>query len=125
MAHNFTLSPEDRLLWQQRAPRASYWFRVSNTHPFIHGGQPIPAPGVTPPPPPYTPVHPPATPTPAYPSLTDGQLVTSFPQMVHPGVVTPFPPVAVAPAPIYNIYQQNGAALVAPEDPQPPPPLVS
>lgn len=41
MATNFTLCPEDLLLWQQRAPRASWWFRVSNTHPFINGGQPI------------------------------------------------------------------------------------
>lgn len=64
MADNFTLSPEDRLLWQQRAPRASFWFRVSDTHPNINGGQPIPGLGVAPPPPPYSPPRMPAPPTP-------------------------------------------------------------
>ena len=65
MAQNFTLSPEDHLLWQERAPRASYWFGVSDTHPFIHGGQPNPARSDTPPPPPYIPMVPPPAPTPA------------------------------------------------------------
>lgn len=64
MAQNFSLSPEDRLLWQERAPRASYWFRVSDTHPFIHAGQPAAARSDTPPPPPYMPtVPPPPAPT--------------------------------------------------------------
>lgn len=112
MANNFTLSPEDRLLWQQRAPRASYWFRVSDTHPFINGGQPIPGLGATPPPPPYTPAQMPAPPIPAMqPYFGNGQVIPGI-----PAPMMPFP--SANTVPIYDVRHQNVAPTI-PEDPRP------
>ena len=107
MAENFTLSPEDRLLWQQRAPRASYWFGVSNTHPFINGGQPIPGLGAAPPPPPYAPIQPPAY-------LPNGQLLPGIPVVPHPGM---FP--HVGHMPIYDVRHQNEVAPAITGDTRP------
>ena len=75
MSNHPVLSPEDLLLWQQRAPRASYWLRVSDSHPFIDGGRPL----ETALPPPYTPVHIPAPAILAY--LGNDQLVPSIPSI--------------------------------------------
>jgi hypothetical protein len=102
--NNFVLSPEDRLLWQQRAPRASFWFRVSDTHPFINNGQPVGT--MTQPPPPYTPVQPPAYPGPVFePYPGYGQPASSIPGMIHPGTVIP-PPLANT-VPIYDVRDRN------------------
>ena len=100
MANNFSLSPEDRLRWQQRAPRASYWFGVSDTHPFIHGEQPI---GAPPPPPPYTPALP-TPPAPAFQSYQ--QSILNIPGVIYPGTVIQLPP--VNPVPIYDVRRDNG-----------------
>jgi hypothetical protein len=115
MANNFTLSPEDHLLWQQRAPRASYWLRVSDTHPFINGGRPIPEFGL-PPPPPYTPSHPP-TPVPSTQAhLSNVQGIPNFSGVIHPGVTT-FPPTGQVP--IYDIHRHVEPAQVVPRDSRP------
>ena len=98
MANNFSLSPEDRLLWQQRALRTFYWFQVSNMHPFINGGQPV---EMAPPPPPYTPALPPIQ---SY--LNHGSPVSSIPGAVHPGAIIPLP--SINPVPIYNVRHYNG-----------------
>ena len=79
MAHNSNLSPEDLLLWQQRAPRAAWWFGVSDHHPFINGGQPVPGLRAPSPPPPYTPAHPPAP--------------TISPALIMPPAHPPYPPI--------------------------------
>lgn len=108
MSHNFTLSPEDRLLWQQRAPQASYWFRVSDAHPFINGRQPI---GTTLPPlPPYTPTYPPVPPAPSFqPHLGNNQLTPSIPGLVHPRPMTPLP--CTNPVPIYDVCHHGETGL--------------
>lgn len=121
MANNFTLSPEERLMWQQRAPHASYWFGVSDTHPFIHGGQPIPALGVTPPPPPYASTFLPTAPTPVYPSFSNSQPIPSVPQITRPEAMTPFP--LSGPVPIYDVCHKNNVRPATPEDSQAPLPL--
>ena len=102
MANNFTLSPEDRRRWQQRAPRASYWFGVSNTHPFINGGQPT---GMTPPPPPYSPALP-TPPAQAFqPYFGDNQPLLHIPEAVQPGPIIQLP--LVNPVPIYDVHQNR------------------
>lgn len=109
MADDFTLSPEDRLLWQRRAPRASFWFRVSDTHPSINGGQPIPGLGVTPPPPPYSPPRLPAPPTPQ-PYLGSGQHTYGLgaaPPLPH--YLPPYPP--TLPTPTLQPYLGNGQPI--------------
>lgn len=134
MSQNFTLSPEDLLLWQSRAPCASWWLGVSNHHPFINGGQPMPPtlpPGTplpspqailpscqaTMPPPPYTSIPPLPLPTPALqPYLAGGQ--PGIFGAVLPAVVTPFPPGNLAPT--YDIHHQNNTAPAVIEDPSPP-----
>jgi hypothetical protein len=101
MAENFMLSPKDLLLWQQRAPCASYWFGVRNTHPFINGGQLIPGLGATLPPPPYT-----LPQLPAY--LANSQLIPGIPIATHPGATAMFPPINSVP--IYDGRHQNNIA---------------
>ena len=138
MSHNFTLSPEDRLLWQTRAPCASYWLGVSNHHPFIDGGWPVPLPEVTfppygttlpppgaippqfqttipplgtiLPPPPYTSTQPPTLPT----SASQPYLAGSQPSMLG---AAPFLPGNSVP--IYNIRHQNRTPATA-ENPSSP-----
>lgn len=108
MTQNFNLSPEDQILWRQRAPRASYWLGVSNAHPFINSGQPIPGLGVTPSLPSYPMMQPPVPATPTLPPyLANGPPIPGIPGMVHPGPVAPFFP--GIPVPIYDVCHQNGA----------------
>ena len=93
------LSPKDCLLWERNAPRASYWLGVSNTHPFIHGGQPM---GATLPPP-YSPAPPPTPLTPALqPYHRNNHPIPGIPGVVYPGVTIPLPP--TNPVPIYDVH---------------------
>ncbi|KAF9781634.1 hypothetical protein BJ322DRAFT_1023023 [Thelephora terrestris] len=107
MANNFSSSPEDRLLWQQRAPRASYWFHISDSHPDINGGQPIPEFG---PPPPYTPPHPPGPPAPSMQAhFSNTQVVPSLPGGIHSEATIGFLPASQVP--VYDLLQGIPAPL--------------
>ena len=97
MANNFNLTPEDHLHWQRRAPRASYWFGVSDVHPFINSGQPTGT-AMLPPPPPYTP----ALPTPPTPDFQPYPVNTG---VVHAETPVQLPPVNLVP--IYDIRNNN------------------
>ena len=113
MAENFELTPEDRLLWEQRFPRAGYWVGVHNSHPGINNGRPI----EPTPPPPYTgPALPPMPPAPAMPPyLGNNQPILGN---IHPGAMIPLPP--VNPVPIYDIRYHPGAMIpLPPIDPVP------
>ncbi|KAF9789323.1 hypothetical protein BJ322DRAFT_1018008 [Thelephora terrestris] len=112
MANNFSLSPEDHLLWQQRAPHASYWFRISDSHPDINGGQPIPEFG---PPPPYTPLHPPGPPAPSMQAhFSNAQVVPSLPGGIHSEATIGFLPASQVP--VYDVRQHVDLAPVAARD---------
>ena len=94
MSHNFTLSPEDCLLWQRRAPHASWWLGVSDHHPFINGGQPIPPPEVTLPP--YGMALPPTSTTLPPPGAIPPPFQTTLPPL---GTILPPPPYTSAQLP--------------------------
>lgn len=136
------LTPEDRLLWARRAPRASYWLGVSNTHPNIHGhyqptptGPPTGPPTAGPPngpPPPYAPPHPPYHPHPPgfpAPGLATGGGQPPFyhphPALPVPGLVThggqvmfhhPGPAIGngFQQVPLYDVRSQTQAAQPLP-----------
>lgn len=112
MANNYTLTAEDRLRWERRAPRASYWLGVSDTHPFINGGRPAgattitPLPMMIPPPPMMLPPLPPIMLPPPPPMMVPPPpptMVPPSPMMIaRPMARNAPPPPMIAPPPPYT-----------------------
>lgn len=112
MAHDSNLSPKDLRLWEQRAPRAAWWFGVSDRHPFINGGQPVPGIRAYSPPPPYTPACPPAPTLPPAPIMPPAPTMQPAPMM--PPTNPPYPPMQRAHPPVLHTLPAYLPTLPAP-----------